>query len=128
MPRYAHSGDAGIDICSAEQAVLKVRQRRLVRTGIAIELPGSMEAQIRPRSGLALRSGVTVLNAPGTIDAGFRGEICVLLINFGEDEFRIKVGMKIAQLVVCQVARLKIEEATKLSPSGRGNRGFGSTD
>jgi dUTP pyrophosphatase len=128
MPRYAHPGDAGLDICAAEELVLRVRQRSLIKTGLAIELPRLTEAQIRPRSGLAVERGVTVLNSPGTIDAGFRGELQVLLINLGEEDFHIKVGMKIAQLVVSPVTNAKIEETKHLSRSKRGRGGFGSTD
>jgi dUTP pyrophosphatase len=127
MPRYAHPGDAGLDICAAEELVLHVHQRKLIKTGLAIELPRSTEAQIRPRSGLALEHGVTVLNSPGTIDAGFRGELKVLLINLGDEDFRVEVGMKIAQLVVSQVTSVKIEETRALSRSKRGRGGFGST-
>jgi dUTP pyrophosphatase len=127
LPRYAHDFDAGIDICSAERNLLRVRERKLIRTGIELEMPRLMEAQIRSRSGLAVNHGVIVLNSPGTIDSGYRGEVLVVLINHGEKDFQIEIGMKIAQLVISRVTRVKIQEATKLSPSSRGTAGFGST-
>jgi dUTP pyrophosphatase len=127
LPAYAHPGDAGLDLCAAEAALLRVRERKLIRTGFAIELPPGMEAQVRPRSGLAVKHGITVLNSPGTIDQGYRGEVCVLLINLGEADFRIDVGMRIAQLVVNRVTRVVIEEVSSLSNSRRGQGSFGST-
>jgi dUTP pyrophosphatase len=127
LPAYAHADDAGLDLCAAEAALLPVCGRRLIRTGFAIELPPSMEAQIRPRSGLALKHGVTVLNTPGTIDAGYRGEIGVLLVNLGEAEFAVEIGMRIAQLVVSRLTRVVVEEVQALAPSRRGGGGFGST-
>lgn len=127
LPAYAHQDDAGMDLCSAEAITLPVRGRALVRTGIAIELPSSVEAQIRPRSGLAANHGVTVLNSPGTVDAGFRGEIRILLINLGDADFEIKIGMKIAQLVLARALRAEVKEVVALSVSDRGDGGFGST-
>ncbi|MBX6321520.1 MAG: dUTP diphosphatase [Rhodospirillaceae bacterium] len=127
LPAYAHPGDAGLDLCAAEACRLRPGERRLVRTGLAVELPPGTEGQVRPRSGLALRHGITVLNAPGTIDAGYRGEVCVLLANLGEAEVGIEPGMRIAQLVVAPVLRVAVEEVPVLSPSPRGAGGFGST-
>jgi dUTP pyrophosphatase len=127
LPSYAHEGDSGLDLFAAEDVLLPAGQRRLVKTGIAIELAVGTEAQIRPRSGLALNHGITVLNAPGTIDAGYRGEICVLLINLGENVFRIERGMKIAQMVITEVLQAKLELAIQLGRSKRGVGGFGST-
>jgi dUTP pyrophosphatase len=127
LPSYAHPGDAGLDLCAAESALLRVRERKLIRTGFAIELPAGMEAQVRPRSGLAVKHGITVLNSPGTIDEGYRGEVCVLLINLGEADFQVDVGMRIAQLVVSRVTRVAIEEVRELSDTHRGQGGFGST-
>jgi dUTP pyrophosphatase len=127
LPSYAHPGDAGLDLCAAERVLLRVRQRALVRTGLAIELPPGTEAQVRPRSGLALKHGVTILNTPGTIDAGYRGELCALLINLGEADFPIEIGTRIAQLVVSRVTRVNVEEIADLLPSPRGDGGFGST-
>ena len=100
VPRYAHSGDSGLDLCSVESTVIGASEVGPVRTGIAIKLPKGTEAEIRPRSGLARKWAVTVLNSPGTIDEGYRGEIVVLLINHGPGEFRVEKGMRIAQLVV----------------------------
>jgi len=128
LPRYAHADDAGMDLHAAEPVVLPVGERKLIRRGIAIQLPPYTEAQIRPRSGLALDYGVTVLNSPGTIDAGYRGEVRVLLINLGPQEFRVNPGQKIAQLVVTPIAVVEVQEVEKLAPSSRGSGGFGSTD
>jgi dUTP pyrophosphatase len=126
-PRYAHPGDAGLDLCAAEACVLAPGERRLVRTGIAIELPPGTEAQVRPRSGLAAKHGLTVLNAPGTIDEGYRGEVGVILVNHGRAACAIEPGMKIAQMVVQPVLRVEVEEAAALSETPRGAGGFGST-
>jgi dUTP pyrophosphatase len=127
LPRYSHPGDSGLDLCSAEAGSVKRGERRLFRTGLAIELQSSMEGQIRSRSGLASHHGVVVLNSPGTIDSGFRGELCVLLANFGEADFEVEIGMRIAQLVVAPTLRVSFEEVTELSASERGEGGFGST-
>jgi len=127
LPTYAHPGDAGMDVCSVEDLVLAPGARALVRTGLKMELPPEAEVQVRPRSGLALKHGVTVLNAPGTIDAGYRGEIGVVLINLGAEPFRVEKGMRIAQLVVSRVERAEIEEADALAGSERAEDGFGST-
>jgi dUTP pyrophosphatase len=127
LPSYAHPGDAGLDLCAAEAVLLRSRERKLIRTGFAIELPRGTEAQVRPRSGLAVEHGITVLNSPGTIDEGYRGEVCVLLINLGEADFQIDAGVRIAQLVVSRVTRVTIEEVPNLSESRRGGGGFGST-
>jgi dUTP pyrophosphatase len=128
LPTYAHDGDSGLDLCSREEGIVSVGGRRLFKTGIAIEMPSFSEGQIRSRSGLALNHGIAVLNAPGTIDASFRGEIAVLLINHGEKDFKVEIGMRIAQLVVALVVRVTIEEASELPQSSRGIGGFGSTD
>jgi len=98
-----------------------------VRTGLVVELPAGTEAQVRPRSGLALKHGITLLNAPGTIDEGYRGEIGVLLINHGRETFRVTPGMRIAQLVIAPVLRVEVAEAASLSATRRGGGGFGST-
>lgn len=127
LPRYAHPGDAGLDLLAAENAELAPGASRLVRTGIAIELPPGTEAQVRPRSGLALKHGVTVLNTPGTIDAGYRGEVGVILINHGAETFRVERGMRIAQMVVAPVLRVEVAEASELGGTSRGAGGFGST-
>ena len=128
LPSYAHPGDAGMDVRSVEDCVVPPGGRRLVRTGLVMILPGDAEAQVRPRSGLALKHGVTVLNAPGTIDAGYRGEVGVVLANFGDEPFAVEKGMKIAQIVVAPVARAEIAEAFDDGPATeRGSGGFGST-
>lgn len=127
LPVYAHAGDSGMDLHSAEQAVIAPGERATLGTGIAIELPPGTEAQVRPRSGLASRSGVTVLNTPGTVDEGYRGEICVIVANLGREPFEIRKGMRIAQLVVCPVIRVEIEACAELSQTERNAGGFGST-
>ena len=127
LPVYAHPGDAGMDVRSIEEVVLAPGARALVRTGLVLELPPDAEAQVRPRSGLALKHGVTVLNTPGTIDAGYRGEVGVILINLGDVPFKVEKGMKIAQLVVAPVAQAEIVEVSAVDASDRGAGGFGST-
>jgi dUTP pyrophosphatase len=127
LPRYARAGDAGLDLCAAGTAVLAPGAVALVATGIAIELPPGTEAQVRPRSGLALKHSVTVLNTPGTIDEGYRGEVGVILINHGAQPFEIHRGMKIAQLVVSPRLAVDVVEVDALSETDRGAGGFGST-
>ena len=127
LPAYAHPGDAGMDVRSIENVTLAPGARALVRTGLVLELPPDAEAQVRPRSGLALKHGVTVLNTPGTIDAGYRGEVGVILINLGDAPFKVEKGMKIAQLVVAPVAQAEIVEVSAVDASDRGAGGFGST-
>lgn len=127
LPAYAHPGDAGMDLYACEQATLAPGQTRLIRTGLALELPPSTEAQVRPRSGLALKHQITVLNTPGTIDEGYRGEVGVILINHGQAPFHVEASMKIAQLVIQPVLRAVCEEVEALSDTRRGNGGFGST-
>ncbi len=127
LPAYAHPGDAGMDLCAVDPIVIEPGTSALVPTGIAVALPPGMEAQVRPRSGLALRHGVTVLNTPGTIDEGSRGEVGVILINHGRERFQVDAGMRIAQLVVQRVQRVRIQEAESLDATRRGEGGFGST-
>ena len=127
LPMQAHPGDAGMDLVSIEAAEIAPGERRLVHTGLAVEIPVGFEGQVRPRSGLALKNGVTVLNAPGTSDAGYRGEIGVVLANFGEVPFKVEPGMRIAQLVIAAVAEVAIEVSDTLSSSERGSGGYGST-
>jgi dUTP pyrophosphatase len=131
LPRYATESAAGLDLMAAcaehEPIILDRFARMLVPTGIALQLPPGHEAQIRPRSGLALAHGVTVLNAPGTIDADYRGEVKVLLVNLGERAFRLARGMRIAQLVVAPVIRAMLREAAVLDGTDRDSGGFGST-
>jgi dUTP pyrophosphatase len=131
LPSYQSAHAAGLDLIAAVPAdaplTLAPGARALVPTGIAIALPENFEAQVRPRSGLAARHGLTVLNAPGTIDADYRGEVQVLLINHGSDAVEITRGMRIAQLVVAPVARANLREVRSLDETGRGRGGFGST-
>lgn len=127
IPAYQHATDAGLDLTAVENLTIRPGESRLVPTGIAIELPPETEAQIRPRSGLALKHQITVLNAPGTIDAGYRGEIAAVLINHGRSAFTVTVGMRIAQMVIAPVTRVAIEEVSELAASDRGTGGFGST-
>ena len=127
LPQYAHPGDAGMDLCACEACEIAPGARLLVRTGLVMELPVGTEAQVRPRSGLALKYGVTLLNTPGTIDEGYRGEIGVIMINHGPEIFRITPGMRIAQMVIAPVLRVTVEEVADVSATARGAGGFGST-
>ncbi len=127
LPAYAREGDAGMDLRSIAELELPPGGHALVPTGLAMELPEDCEAQVRPRSGLALKHGVTVLNSPGTIDSGYRGEFGVILINHGKEAFKIARGERIAQLVIATVARAEVVEVEELSSTGRGCGGFGST-
>jgi dUTP pyrophosphatase len=127
LPSFAHPGDAGMDLCSIEDKILKPSESALIKTGLSVELPPNTEAQVRPRSGLAYKNAVTVLNSPGTIDEGYRGEIGVILINHGKDDFHIQKGMRIAQMVIKPILEVTIEEITELSGTTRGEGGFGST-
>lgn len=130
LPQYMSEHAAGADLCAAvsEDVTLLPGARALVPTGFSIALPDGYEAQVRPRSGLAIRRGVTCLNSPGTIDADYRGEVCVVLANFGSDPVVIARGDRIAQLIVAPVARARFEVVEELPPTQRGGGGFGSTD
>ena len=129
LPAYATPGAAGLDLLAAvdKELVLAPGAYAGIPTGIALHLPDGFEAQLRPRSGLALRHGVTVLNAPGTIDSDYRGEVSAILINHGQEPFAIQRGMKIAQLVVAAHARVEWVETNRLEDTKRGSGGFGST-
>jgi dUTP pyrophosphatase len=128
IPRFAHDGDAGADLVATEDLVLKPGQRALVSTGIAIAIPEGYVGLVHPRSGLAAQHGISVVNAPGTIDAGYRGEVKVILVNLDPDsEFRVEAGDRIAQLVIQKVERPAFVEAGELPDSARGAGGFGST-
>lgn len=127
LPQYAHRGDAGLDLYSSEDVVIEPKAAALVRTGVAIALPPGTEGQIRPLSGLALEWSVTVLNSPGTIDEGYRGEVCVLLINHGSRRFFVRRGARIAQLVTQMKVEVRVLEVESLDDTPRGDRGFGST-
>ncbi len=128
LPRYAHGPDedAGVDLCATEAVVLEPGVPALVPTGLAIELPPGYEAQIRPRSGLALKHAITLPNAPATIDPGYRGEIRVILLNLGRESYRIEAGDRIAQMVIARYEAVEWDVAT-LSESQRGTGGFGSS-
>lgn len=129
LPEYATADSAGLDLLAAIDAPMTLAPgaRALVPSGLAIALPGGFEAQVRPRSGLAYKNGVTVLNSPGTVDADYRGEVGVILINHGDEPFTIERGMRIAQMVVAPVTRLEWEEVDTLPETIRGEGGFGST-
>ncbi len=127
LPSYATMGAAGMDLRSAESLTIKPRERALVATGIAVALPHGFEAQVRPRSGLAVKHGVTVLNAPGTIDCDYRGEIKVPLINHGDEDFVIARGDRIAQIVIAPALQVTLEEVSLLNGTPRGTGGFGSS-
>jgi dUTP pyrophosphatase len=127
LPAYETAGAAGMDLRAAEAVTLKPGARHLVSTGLAIALPDGFEAQVRPRSGLAVKHGVTVLNAPGTIDSDYRGEVKVPLINHGQDDFVIARGDRIAQMVIAPVTRAAWSEVDLLGDTARGAGGFGSS-
>jgi dUTP pyrophosphatase len=124
---YQREGDSGVDLSSIEDKIVKSKSRCLVKTGIAIEIPLGYEAQVRPRSGLALKNGITVLNTPGTIDSGYRGEIGVIVFNSSEEDFIVKKGDRIAQLVVCPIINANFIFVEELSKTKRSDGGFGST-
>ncbi|MET0429159.1 MAG: dUTP diphosphatase [Microvirga sp.] len=131
LPRYETAAAAGLDLLAAHGAdtplVLAAGERRLVPTGLIVQLEPGFEAQVRPRSGLALKHGVTVLNAPGTIDADFRGEVQVLLVNLGREPFTVRRGMRVAQMVVAPVTRVAVVEVVEVDATARAAGGFGST-
>ena len=127
LPAYAHASDAGMDVRSVEDVTIPARGRALIHTGLVMLLPKGYEAQVRSRSGLAIKNGVSVLNSPGTIDSGYRGEVGVILANFGDADFEIKAGDKIAQIVVAPVTLAAVEEVDEIDETDRGTGGFGST-
>ena len=129
IPKYETQGASGVDISANinEDLTLATNESTLVPTGIAVSIPQGFEIQIRPRSGLAAKKGISVLNTPGTIDADYRGEIKVILINHGNEPFVIRNGDRIAQMVVCPIVQAKFEEVDELSDTERGSGGFGST-
>lgn len=126
-PAYATHGSAGLDVVAAEDLTLVPGQRHAVATGFSIAIPTGYEVQVRPRSGLALKHGITCLNTPGTIDSDYRGEIKVIVINLGEEPFRVTRGMKIAQMVVARHVQVEFVEADELPATSRAAGGFGST-
>lgn len=131
LPRYETEGAAGMDLIAAlpesEPLLLAPGERALVPTGLAIALPQGYEAQVRPRSGLAAKNGVTVLNSPGTVDCDYRGEVKVILINLGQDAFTIERGTRVAQMVIAPVTQAQLHEVAELDDTARGAGGFGST-
>lgn len=127
LPSYATLGSSGLDLRASEEVLIPPGEWRAVPTGIRISLPTGYEAQIRPRSGLALESGVTVLNSPGTVDSDYRGEIKVILINHGREPFIVKRGDRIAQMVIAKVERVEVVEVEALDETERGEGGFGHT-
>lgn len=128
LPEQAYEGDAGFDLAACEEAVLAPGERAVVPTGVAVEIPDGYAGFVQPRSGLAARHGIGIVNAPGLIDSGYRGEIRVVLINTDREEpFVVQPGMRIAQLVVAPVASARLVEVEELTTSDRGTRGFGSS-
>ena len=129
LPRYTTQASAGMDLRAniSEPIVLKPLERALVKTGLFIELPIGYEAQIRPRSGLAIKKGITVLNSPGTIDADYRGEVCVIIINLSSEEFIVEDGERIAQMIIAKHEKITWEKTKNLADTSRGSGGFGST-
>jgi dUTP pyrophosphatase len=127
LPSYESDGAAGMDVRSAEDCTLEPGERRPVRTGFAVAIPQGYEIQVRPRSGLAAKNGITCLNTPGTVDSDYRGEVKVILINLGQEAFRISRGDRIAQLVPAPVQRARFREVDDLDSTERGADGFGST-
>ncbi|MDZ4862224.1 MAG: dUTP diphosphatase [Gemmatimonadota bacterium] len=127
VPTPATPGSAGLDVASAEEGILTPLERRLFRTGFAIAIPSGYECQIRPRSGLALKHGITLPNSPATIDSDYRGELMVALVNLGSEPFAVTRGMRIGQLVFARVEQATFREVAELPPTSRGEGGFGST-
>ncbi len=128
IPNYAHEGDAGMDLYSVEEIVIESGASALVHTGLKMQLPKHTEGQVRPRSGLALKHQITLLNSPGTIDEGYRGELGIIVINHGKEAFTVEKGMKIAQMVIAPVLQITIEESDNLEENTvRGENGFGSS-
>ena len=127
IPAKAHADDAAFDLCSRVDISIPVNKSTLVPTGVFMELPVNYEAQVRPRSGLALKHNITLTNSPGTIDAGYRGEVGVIMFNHGPAEFEVKRGDRIAQMVITELPEVELELAESLAESDRGAGGFGST-
>ena len=127
IPKYQTAGAAGFDLHSIDEEVIAPKEWKLIGTGLAFEIPCGYELQIRPRSGLALKNGITVLNSPGTIDSDYRGEVGVVLINHSNDEFKICIGDRIAQGVIARIEQVTFEETDELSDTLRGKGGFGSS-
>lgn len=128
IPQYAHPTDAGADICAIEETKIEAGETKLVKTGLAVAIPAGYEIQIRPRSGLSLKTGLRIANSPGTCDADYRGEIGIIMTNTGDIPYVIDAGMKIAQLVIAPVPMIEWQEVEELDDTARGDKGFGSTD
>ncbi len=127
IPSYESAGAAGMDICAAESIVIRSGKRAAIATGFAFAIPEGYEIQVRPRSGLAYKNGMTVLNTPGTIDSDYRGEIKVILVNLGDEDFQVNKGDRIAQIIAAPVQRANLNEVDNLDDTERGSGGFGST-
>ena len=127
IPAYQSIGSAGFDFCSIEKKIIKAGEWELIKTGLAFEIENGYELQVRPRSGLALKNGISVLNSPGTIDSDYRGVVCVILINHSKVDFEIEEGDRIAQGVIAKVEQVGFVEVESLSDTQRGERGFGSS-
>lgn len=127
MPEYKSAGASGMDICSIESVDLLSGDTKVVKTGLHLDIPQGYEVQVRPRSGLAAKNGITVLNSPGTIDCDYRGELMVIITNLGKSTFSINAGDRIAQIVVCPVVQAELEQVDVLSDTIRGEGGLGST-
>lgn len=129
LPAYESKDAAGLDLRAAlgEPVTIAPGSRKLIPTGLALEIPRGFEGQVRPRSGLAFKRGITIVNSPGTIDADYRGEVGIVLINHGEEPFQVEPGSRIAQLVIAPVQQVEIEEVSELSETSRGAGGYGST-
>ena len=127
VPKKAHHDDAAFDLMAREDALLEPAKSKLVPTGLFIELPIHYEAQVRPRSGLAIKHNLTVTNSPGTIDSGYRGEVCVIMLNAGKENYHIKKGDRIAQMVIAKLPEVEMVQVDELSDTKRGAGGFGST-
>jgi dUTP pyrophosphatase len=127
VPRQAYEGDAGLDLAACDPLVLPPGERAVVATGLAVEIPDGYAGFVQPRSGLAARHGIGIVNSPGLIDSGYRGEVRVVLLNTGTEPFAVEPGMRIAQLVIAPVATVRLVEVDELTASDRGARGFGSS-
>lgn len=129
IPEYKTEGSAGLDLCSSSEKLITIKhlETGLIPTNLILEIPAGYEGQIRPRSGLALKKSVTVLNSPGTIDSDYRGEVKVLLINFGKEDFEINFGDRIAQLIISKYEKATLAESDLISETNRGDGGYGST-
>jgi dUTP pyrophosphatase len=127
IPEYATMGSAGVDLCSSIDCILRSKETKAINTGLFMEIPEGYEGQIRPRSGLALNNSLTILNSPGTIDSDYRGEIKIIISNFGEKDFVIKKGDRIAQMVFAPVIRAEFQKVSELNTTERNDGGFGHT-